>query len=161
MRIRRDYITGLLLQGMTFDAIAADCQRTFGITEIQTRNAYDAVLDAWSRQSEADAKHARAAVIQRLRSDLVVMRADLAPSAKTGRAKKPKRKVDFKTINAHETLLAKVEGTLRPIEVKVDVDATTRRSLTAIIGSLTGADLDKLVEEERELEAKAAEAKKG
>ncbi len=155
MRIRRDYISGLLLQGATWDQIRVDVGRVFEISEQQVRHAYDEILDTWSRQEEADAKHQRAAAIQRLSADLVTMRGQLAPSKVSGKRRTPKKKINWKDINAHESLLAKVQGTLRPVEVKVDVDATTRRSLLAIVGSMTGSELDQLVEEQRELEQKA------
>lgn len=156
MRVRRDFIRNSLLQGMTYSQVREECRRTFGgLTDQQVKNAYDQVLEAWSSEEEADSKHTRAAVIQRLRADLAVMRAPLAPSKKSGRRLTPKKKLPWKEINAHETLLAKVEGTLRPTEVKVDVDVTTRRSLMAIVGTMTGPQLDALLEEERRLEEAA------
>lgn len=176
MLARRLDVERLMLAGLTVGQISTQ----LGLTPKRVEYVYREISEAWLRESETDQRFARAQVAQRLRRDLAQMRNPLPlRDRRTGevvteavldgggqpvkRSGKPIRRtvladVDWKAVDQHERLLAQVEGTLRPIEVKVDVDTTLRRSLTAVVASLDEARIGELLAEQEELEERASRA---
>lgn len=165
---RRMVVMHLMLAGYTRDLIIEHCEERYGWTQIQIRTSYDAISSDWTKQSEEDLAHARAQAIQRIRNDLVQMREQLYAKPVLPRKKRGKKdektapqdiKVTFKDLAAHEHLLARIEGTLRPIEVKIDIRATSRRALIDVINGMAPEELDALAIEQREIERKALGSK--
>jgi hypothetical protein len=122
----------------------------------QVNQDHALISEEWSKQSEEELTHARAQAIQRIRKDLTRMRESIAPLLPKSKGKKgatpPPEPVSYREIAAHELLLARIEGTLRPVEVKVDVRANSRRALIDTINSMSPEDMDRLVAEQRDLE---------
>lgn len=124
-----------------------------GWTHAVVKNDFTLISDEWSKQSEEELQYARAQAIQRIRRDLVRMRESQEPERRKGKKGQPQREpASNKDIAAHELLLARIEGTLRPVEVKVDVRASSRRSLIDTINAMRPEEMDQLVAEQRELE---------
>lgn len=149
-------ITQLMLAGYTLSQIANHCEDKYGWSFAQAKNTWALVSEDWTKQSEEELQHARAQAIQRIRADLVRMRISQQPT-KAGRKGKKEPTIEpatFKDIAAHEMLLARIEGTLRPVEVKVDIRASSRRALIDTINAMAPEDMDQLVIEQRELETK-------
>jgi hypothetical protein len=173
MAQRRRDVARLMLAGLTMGQIAEQ----LGLPVTRVQKVYGEVNEAWAREAEEDAKNARPQVIQRLRRDLAVLRNPLPlrdsrsgevveepvkgpdgrPLRRGGKAvtRPVLAEVDWKAVAGHERLLADVEGTLRPTVIQVDVDATLRRSLVAVVASLDSQTIDQLVAEQRELEERA------
>lgn len=155
---RRAFIERLMLAGCTQNQVI-DIAGSQGIHEHIAKADYNAICDKWTKQSEDELQHARAQAIQRIRGDLAVMRMGLEEEAKAkkGKGKKRGARTDlgdatYKDLAAHERLLAQIEGTLRPVEVKVDIRATSRRSLIDVINAMSPDDMDRLVAEQRAIE---------
>jgi hypothetical protein len=80
-----------------------------------------------------------------------------AASTKKGKTKQVLAELEqatWKDITSHEMLLARIEGTLRPVEIKVDVRASSRRALIETINAMSPEEMDSLVAEQKLLEAK-------
>lgn len=176
MQKRRAYIMRLMLSGLTQVQIFELCRATLGISDHQVRYVYDEINEEWARQHEQDHRYARPQAIQRLRRDLAEMRTprplrdrdgkvvrDVVRGS-DGKPVKKGRKVlravveaekDWKALSGHEMLLARIEGTLRPVELKIDPATTQRRALQSVISNLSPEDMDRMVEEQAELEAKS------
>jgi hypothetical protein len=176
MQKRRAYIMRLMLSGLTFAQIAELCCAALGITEHQVRYVYDEVNEEWARQSEQELRYARPQAIQRIRCDLAEMRTPRPLRDRDGKVvrdvvrgpdgkplKKGRKLVravveaekDWKALSGHEMLLARIEGTLRPVELKIDPATTQRRALQSVISNLSPEDMDRMVAEQAELEAKS------
>lgn len=153
---RQAIIQSLMLAGCTL----AQCI-VYGRGQHWSRSVveadYRSINDDWQKQSDEEIQAARTQAIQRLRSDLAEMRTDLRIGTKGGKGavKRVDRDATYKDIAAHENLLAKIEGTLRPIEVKVNIGHESRRALIDVINSLSQEDMDQMVAEQRALEARA------
>lgn len=163
---RHAVIRQYMLAGYTGDRIVEICGERYGWTLGQVRATYATICDEWTKQSEDELQHARAQAIQRIRFDLAKMREAVHSPPPRGRGKGRKkggkdapeseeRIPTFKDIAAHEMLLARIEGTLRPIEVKVDIRAVSRRALIDVIQGMAPEEMDALVIEQREIERKA------
>lgn len=100
------------------------------------------VQESWDHDMKENWATLRASQVARLQQDLAVQRAQLKPR--------------FSDIRGHEELLARITGTLQPIRVEVDVMATLKTSLAAVIVDLSEAEKDQLVAEQMELEDAAA-----
>jgi hypothetical protein len=173
MVVRRLDVERLMLAGLPVGQIAAQ----LGIDRHQVAHVYREVAEDWRREQEDDQGVARALAVQRLTRDLAQMRnplplrdrrtgevveetvRDAAGIAVKRGGRVVKRtvlaEVDWKAVDQHERLLAQIQGTLRPVEVRVDVDATVRASLAAVVASLKPEELDELVAEQEALEARA------
>lgn len=141
MTRRRDAVAQLMTAGMGRDGIVRVCASEFGMTEHQAIEMRRAILLEWKRQHEEDATFLRVEQLQRLRRRLT----DIAANPKAS----PHDHV------AVERLYAAVAGTLEPVKVQLDVDATVKGALLAIVSDMTPADRERLIVEQRLLEQKA------
>lgn len=137
---------------------------TFGIergwTKAECVRDYGIISDEWQKQSEEELQSARAQAIQRIRADLVNMRFDLGETKKRkGPKARELEQATFKDIAAHERLLAQIEGTLRPVEVKVSVGDVSRRALIDAINAMSPDEMNAAIAEQRELELRASKTK--
>lgn len=153
VRERRREIQQLMLAGYTLAQLYTYGER-HGWSFAQVKNDYTHISDAWSKQSEEELQHARSQAIQRIRRDLTEMRAAVLTKKGKGKKGAVQEAMSFKDIATHEMLLARIEGTLRPVEVKVDVRASSRRALIDVINGMTPEEMDQLVEDQRALEMK-------
>lgn len=110
------------------------------------RWAYEVVWQAinrvqaeWDAEYEEVASKERGRQVERLRQDLARERAKDNPS--------------LQAIRGHEHLLACIVGTLRPIRVEVDVTATLKASIAAVIVDMSEEEKDQIVAEQIEMEA--------
>jgi hypothetical protein len=162
---RRVYVQQLMLAGYTLAQVIR-FGKEHGWTDKQARADYSHISDEWSKQSEEELAHARAQAIQRIRSDLARMRVVTDNASKTtGKSKKGRKGLvqsvehaaaTYKDLVAAERLLAQIEGTLRPIEVKVSIGDASRRALIDTINGMSPAEMNALVAEHRELELRAS-----
>jgi hypothetical protein len=63
----------------------------------------------------------------------------------------------FKDIAAHERLLAQIEGTLRPVEIKLTINDSSRRALIDVINTMTPEEMNQLIREQKDLELRASQ----
>ena len=63
----------------------------------------------------------------------------------------------FKDIAAHERLLAQIEGTLRPVEVKITINDSSRRALIDVINAMSPDEMNQLIREQKDLELRASQ----
>jgi hypothetical protein len=182
-REREEFVARLMLSGLPIGQIVEQAARSLGLDRKGTRAVYDRLCERWTADVEQDLKHARAQAINRIRRDLAQMRNPLpvrhphsgevltaarldalGARVKVGgvEVRDPiPSEVDWRVVNQHERLLASIEGTLRPIEVAVDLVVTQRRSLAALVATLSPEDLEELEEEQRLLEEGAGIGEKG
>ena len=171
---RVEFVSRLRLAGLPVGQIAEQAARSVGLDRKATRLIYDRLCESWTADVEADLRHARALAVQRLKRDLASMRNPLPVRApKSGevlteavldangqRVKRDGKEVrrpvlgevPWHAVNSHERLLASIEGTLRPIEVAVDVTVSARRSLATLVATLTEDELQEIEDEQRILE---------
>lgn len=179
---RVEFVTRLMLAGLPLGQIVEQAARSVGLDNKGTRLIYDRLCDSWTQNVEQDLKHSRAQAINRLRRDLAQIRnpgplraphtgevlTEAVLDANGQRFKRGGVEVrqpilndtDWKAVNAHERLLASIEGTLRPVEVAVDVTVSQRRSLAVLISSLSETEIVELEEEQRLLEEGAVPARR-
>ncbi len=101
--------------------------------------AINRVQAEWDAEYEEVASKERGRQVERLRHDLARERAKGNPS--------------LQAIRGHEHLLACIVGTLRPIRVEVDVTATLKASIAAVIVDMSEEEKDQIVAEQLEMEA--------
>jgi hypothetical protein len=101
--------------------------------------AINRVQAEWDAEYEEVASKERGRQVERLRQDLARERAKGNPS--------------LQAIRGHEHLLACIVGTLRPIRVEVDVTATLKASIAAVIVDMSEEEKDQIVAEQLEMEA--------
>jgi hypothetical protein len=179
-REREEFVGRLMLAGLPLGQIVEQAARSVGLDRKGTRAVYERLCERWTADVEADLKHARSQAVNRLRRDLAQMRNplplrhphsgelltaarldQLGQRVKVGgvEVREPiPGEVDWRSVNAHERLLASIEGTLRPVEVSVDVIVSTRRSLATLVATLSEGDLQELEDEQRLLEEQGAGA---
>lgn len=119
------------------------------------RNLYYEILGEWEKDYKAEAPYYRASQIRRLQSDLATMRAERAA------VNLPKGRVraTWNDIRGHERELAKITGTLAPVNVRLlDVNETMRESLAAVISEMTPDEMKDIIGEGVEVEEAAEEA---
>lgn len=173
-REREEFVGRLMLAGLPLGQIVEQAARSVGLDRKGTRAVYERLCERWTADVESDLKHARSQAVNRLRRDLAQMRNplplrhphsgelltaarldQLGQRVKVGGAEVRDQipgEVDWRSVNAHERLLASIEGTLRPVEVSVDVIVSTRRSLATLVATLSADDLQELEDEQRALE---------
>jgi hypothetical protein len=170
-REREEFVARLMLSGLPLGQIAEQAARALGLDRKATRVVYDRLCERWSAETAEMLKHARALAINRLRRDLAQMRnplplrdprtGALLTAARLDAFGRPVKvqggelrdpipgEVDWRAVTGHERLLASIEGTLRPVEVTVDLVGTQRRSLAALVSGLSAEDLEELEDEGR------------
>lgn len=155
---RRAFVQQLMLAGCT-QAQIVEYGRERGFSKKECVRDYGAITDEWQKQSEEELQSARAQAIQRIRADLVRMRIDLGETKKKkGPKARELEQATFKDIVAHERLLAQIEGTLRPVEVKVSVGDVSRRALIDAINAMSPEEMNAAIAEQRELEFRASKS---
>ena len=173
---RTEFVTRLMLAGLPVGQIVEQAARGLGLDRKATRTIYDRLCESWTADLESDLRHARARAVNRLSRDLASMRNPLPLRGPTGevlteavldanggRLKRDGKEVrrpvlqdmPWTNINQHERLLASIEGTLRPVEVAVDITVSTRRSLAVLVATLSEEELQELEDEQRLLEESA------
>jgi hypothetical protein len=148
---RRIEIQSLMLAGYTLSQLHRYAEDR-GWSYAQVENDYRFISDEWTKQSEEELQHARAQAIQRIRKDLTEMREPPPVKGKGKKGSPTRAQASYKDIAAHEMLLARIEGTLRPVEVKVDVRASSRRALIDTINGMSPDEMDRIVAEQRAFE---------
>lgn len=154
---RRDDVERLMLAGLPIEQIVT-YGKDKGWDDPVVRRDYNAIADEWSKQSEEALQHARGQAVQRIRGDLARMRleAENRPKGRKGPQWAELQAATFKDIAAHERLLAQIEGTLRPVEVKITINDSSRRALIDVINTMTPAEMDQLIREQKDLELRAS-----
>lgn len=173
---RKSYITRLVLSGLSYTQIVESATQSGDLNIAQVTRAYDAIIKEYRRDHENGNKHARYEAVQRLRRDLASLRNPGQLSNKNGypvfknvldEAGRPIKRngknlkqpvmapIDYARIVQHEALLAKIEGTLKPMELKLDVDVVSRTALFAIVAELSSEKIEQLALEQSELERRA------
>ena len=156
---RRAFVHQLMLAGCTqAQIISFGAER--GWQKSECLRDYGLIADEWQKQSEEELQSARAQAIQRIRADLVTMRIDFGETKKKkGPKARELEQATFKDIVAHERLLAQIEGTLRPVEVKVSVGDVSRRALIDAINAMSPDEMNAAIAEQRDLELRASKSK--
>ena len=95
----------------------------------------------WLQDFEDNVGTYRARQVERLQQDLARERAKPHPS--------------LVSLRGHEELLARITGTMKPVRVEVDVMATLKHSIAAVIVDLSELEKDAIVAQQLELEALA------
>ncbi len=172
---RTAFIQRLMLLGLPLGQVVEQAVVSLGLDRKASRAIYERVRDSIVRNLDQELSSARALTRERLMRDLANMRnppplraphnGEVLTEAILDAAGQPTKQrrpiaaaVDYHHVVAHERLLANIEGTLRPTEVVVDVVASQRRSLAALVSSLSEEELDQLEDEQRQLEESAGGA---
>lgn len=173
---RRAHVLALVRAGcsraLTIERAAAELQ----IDPALAATLYREITAQWARDWEQGSKTARAEAVERVRGDIVrirkgevVRKANGAPRMVVqrdaygrierrpdGKAKRCMlRRIDETALRQSEKLLAELEGTLAPLESRVEVDVTVRAALLGVVASLGPEQQRELIEEQRELERRA------
>ena len=138
-------------------------QSEFGITRVQATYAYEQVTKRLQAEFEAGIPTAKAKQLERLEVHLATLYAKSREVKTVGTGKDVREvaadPVRFAPAIARlEDLIAKISGTHAPLRVKVDTDTAMTDGLVAIVAGLTAEDRQKLLDEQRELERRAADA---
>jgi hypothetical protein len=172
---RRNLVVQFMLSGLTFDQMARQLADR-GVSTEAARRVYDEVIAEMRNGQDELIRNARIETIHRLRRDLAALRNPKQARDKDGKLVFDEQKdargrviglvpraepIDFARVVAHETLLAKIEGTLEPVKIQVDAEMITRRSILTVVANLTAEKLDELALEDEELERKALGNGKG
>lgn len=129
---RRLQVLSLMVKGEPTFNIIEFCQQAFQMSETQTRYIIHDIRTKWRGDMDEQIVFARAEAIMRLRRDLSQMRNVLKP--------------DWASINRHEKLLAKIEGTEQPVKLNVlDGNKAARDAMAAIVGNLSDEDIETFV----------------
>lgn len=155
---RRDDVERLMLAGLPIEQIVT-YGNDKGWDNHAVRRDFNAITDEWSKQSEEALQHARGQAVQRIRGDLARMRleAEKQPKGRKGPQWAELQAATFKDIAAHERLLAQIEGTLRPVEIKLTINDSSRRALIDVINAMAPAEMDQLIREQKDLELRASQ----
>lgn len=138
----KQIVVALMQAGMHVDEIIEHTIARYpGATPEEARATYYQTLRHWDEQFEADQPRAKAEQIARLRKDLTRMRTAHNPN--------------WSVINKHEELYSRVAGTQAPVKLAVDVGATVRQSVLAVVASLTEAEQERMIQEQLRLEERA------
>lgn len=178
---RRRFIVSLISSGLDRVEGVQTAAEKGQMSKTYARVLWDRVRNEWRKSGEETEGTARVEAIHRIRRDLAELRnpkqlrnangypvfenvLDAAgrPIKDNGRNRKRpvQASVDWARVIAHERFLADLEGTMAPIEVKVDVDMRVQKSITAVIANLDSAQMDELVAQDRERERLALIAKR-
>lgn len=156
---RRDDVERLMLAGLPIEQIVS-----YGKDKAwdphAIRRDFNAITDEWSKQSEEALQHARGQAVQRIRADLARMRLvveEQPKGSKAGPQWAELQAATFKDIVAHERLLAQIEGTLRPVEMKITINDSSRRALIDVINAMSPDEMNQLIREQKELELRASQ----
>ncbi len=176
MRDRRAHVLTLVRAGCSRAVTIERAARELEIDPSIADRLYREVTSQWTRDFEQGAKTARAEAIERVRGDIVKLRAGTVQRKPTGApkmiAKRDEygrierradgtakrcmlRKVDWAALRQAEKLLAELEGTLAPIETRVEADVTVRAAILGVVASLGPEEQRRLIDEQRELERRA------
>ena len=158
---RRKLVRQLMVLGVTRNQLV-DAMRDQGVilTDAQARRDYSVVLREWSADYEEDRSLSRAAQIARLTSDLARLRRDAATASTQAGVSHAARAGYWRAVEAHENLLARIQGHMAPVKVQVDASLTVRESLVGVIANMSPEELDALAAEQVAVEADAAEARR-
>lgn len=124
------------------------------LSEAQVAYAWDAAEREATERFEKDRGSARAFQAERLARDLVSLRQATRTTDRAGNSKV--NTVVYREIAKHEELLGRVFGTFAPEHLKIDVNATVRRSLIAVVMGLGPREQERLVAEQRAIEGGGA-----
>lgn len=159
MAERKRFIENLYLAGASIRGVISIATRELGITTVQATYALGQVRQEVMQSFEQDRASNRAAQAERLHADLARMRAQLGEyhrEVELAQTEKRKpRRVPHPTwndINRHEMALARILGTLAPIQVRVDTDVRVREALVAVMGNLDRDRWEQMIDEQRQLE---------
>lgn len=143
---RRELVLRLVATGAPRSVVEQTLREREGVSEAVARGVFLAVAEELREEYEDARPYYKAQQVERLQRDLAQMRA-VKPDQKTG-----KSRVNYRNVLAHETLLARVLGTLEPVKQEVSVDATVKESLVAVVAGLSRERMDDLVAEQLALE---------
>ena len=175
MQDRRAHVLALVRQGCSKERVVERAVSELRITPAQALRLHQEIVGQWSRDHAQAVKDARPEAIQRIRFDLERLRAGEIVRGAKGKPKlvrarnargrlitrkgkpvmEPLRRYDDAEITRKEKLLAELEGSLAPVEHKQDVDVTVRGALVQVVGGLTQEEIQRLTDEQRELELRA------
>lgn len=139
-RERMRQMTNLLSLGMTrTDAVDAATTQ-YGLSRTQAEKLYSKVLRSWRADDEAERAHAKEIQLARLRRHIT--RAAL--------------RNNWSAVAALEDKIARIQGNYAPIEHRVvDEIATVREATLHVIASMTFEEIEREIEQQRELEVLA------
>lgn len=128
---QREYeVMALLKAAAPLDRIRSHCKATFNIGRDASDRIVHKIRAQWRTEFEAERGTARAAAVNRLRTDLTHMRREAAGVR------------DYAAITRHEALLAKMEGTMQPVAIAVlDANAEMKDAMTKVLGELNQDDV--------------------
>lgn len=132
---RRLLVAGMLNDGHPLSYIIDVATIQLGVNEGQVRSTIRE-LRAQLLEEEAEARPFRQlAQVQRLRADVAKMR---------GQGRQP-----WSAVGTHEKLIAEIEGNLAPRRIKHEI-AAVPDALAAVVNSLSEADVEREILEQRE-----------
>ena len=127
---RSQLISALLANGTDHTNIYAICAEQFGMTKQATTRMCGRVLDTWAQDEEAQRPQYKRAAMRRIHGHI-------AASKKAGK---------WSSVAQFENLLARIQGTLEPLEVNVNLEATVRESVLHVVSSMDADRLHELAE---------------
>lgn len=175
---RRELITTYILAGLSRTAIERQLAPQ-GVSIVKVRYLYDKIIGDMRAGEDELLASARIQAIERIRRDLVALRNPGQLRNKNGypvfenvldgkgkpiksggrNVKRPvPAPIDYAKIATHERLLASIEGTTQPLEVKVEADVVIKRSILAVVANLTHEEMAALADEDRRIEVRMLEA---
>lgn len=115
------------------------------LTENQARETYRAVMVKFRDDYELETQYFRASAIKRAQSDLLNMRNERIMSKEQLRGR---RRPTWNDIYRAEAHLARLQGTLAPVELKVsNPNAVMSENLVRMIGDMTPEEIDDIIAE--------------
>ena len=136
---RRGLIAKRLNVGTPHSSIIDEVTRTFNISPKLAQEEVHVVCRERAELSEAERTTFKSEQIIRLQQDLAEMRAE---------ADKP-----YRCIAAHETLLAKITGTIEAPRVDINIEFEQTNALMAMVSKLDSNAIESMVAEARAAEA--------
>jgi len=139
-RKRTEAIESLLVNGVGLARLERIGRETFGMNKAAVALYVKRIRERWAEESRAERPHNKAQQVRRIYGHIAEARRDKNWSA----------------VAQFEKLLAQVLGTMEPVEINVNIDATVTEAALHVVANLTPERRTAMIEEQRALRALAA-----
>lgn len=140
-----------LVRAASVNQIAETLRTEHGVGRRRTLQLIARIRERWSRETESTRAYTRDEQIRRVR--LYIQRLQGRPKIVNGEMKGWDEPPNYHMLHKWESLLADLEGNKEPLKINVDVRYT--EAMLSVMAGVTGEDLLRLAQEQREIEAKA------
>lgn len=128
---RRQLLSAMIANGATGEEIVHQMQIEFGMTQRAIQKLMNEVVQSWADEEVERRPHWKRAAIKRMHGHIAAARAEKQWTA----------------VASLERLLAQMQGTMEPVVLDVNVDATVRESVINVVAMASPARVQQLAEQ--------------